>query len=528
MAELQLSYSFMTVPDVLQAAAEGQLTIVVSNAGAPITVTGIDFILRDGTGARDIVNGMTPTTQNMPDGWSHPNPSGGKFSMTPTEPVVISRQGLLFTFNLTVNTVVGTAIIDITEHLRVGGSPRANRGTLSVPKFPQNFKLSGFYSTTPIINQGDSVTLVWTGENFHLANYRLSYSTASGKKVVDIPAATFSYTIDDVESTSVFYLHVTADQSADTAFTFQASDYPITIDPAIMEFLSDSSFAPPGGSVTLNWKVSDTVTEGAVTCLQSGQTWSLDAAALAEGQISITTPAISMVSDYVLDVFEDAGGGGLVNVASRALQIQISPSIPRPSGSSGQFFTDAQAKDLASTSGRPITDDMVPRLIDQIFAQFKIYYPDVDFYLDWSNNTVNAQSFVFFDGRTKIVLFGGLVRRSCLYYEGLCFIVAQCVARLSGGLPPATPQGITYVGAADFYATSNVIRQVFYAISDNSDLISGISTQIQALFNGVSEENQQGDPNDLPNYPAIGCRIVALQNGIFGGSVPTCAGGPGP
>jgi hypothetical protein len=529
MAGLQLSYSFMTVPSVLQAGADAQLTIVVSNAGAPVTVVGIDFTLRDGPGARDIVNGVTPTTQNMPDGWSHPDPTGGKFSMTPATPVEISRQGLLFTFNLTVNAVVGMAIIDITEHLQVQGSPHANRGNLSVPKFPQEFKLSGFYSTTPIINQGDSVTLVWTGENLDLANYSLSYSAAGGKKVVDIPARTYSYTVDDVESTSVFYLHVMAAQSNDTTFTFQASDYPITVDPAIMEFWSGSSFAPPGGSVTLSWKVSDTVTQGTVTCLQSGQTWPLDAAALAKGALSITTPAISMVCDYVLDVFED-GSGVPLKVASRALQIQISSSIPRPSGSFGQFFTDNQASDLAAPPVPPappprlITDDVVPPLIEQIFAQFKIYYPDVDFYLDWSNDKVNAQSFVYLDKRKKIVLFGGLARRPCLFYEGLCFIVAQCVSRLSGQ-QPAT-QGITYVGAADFYATSILTGSVFYAITGDSDLISGISTQIQALFNGISDANQQGDPNDLPNYPAIGCRKVALQNGIFGESLPPCVSNP--
>ena len=514
----------MTVPSVLQAGADAQLTIVVSNSGPPVTLNGIDFTLEDGTGARDIVNGMTPTTSTLPDGWSHPAPSGGKFSMTPSAPVVISRQGLIFTFDLTVNTVVGTAIIDITEHLEVGGSPSANRGTLSVAKFPPGFMLTGFYSTTPIINQGDSVTLVWTGKNLHLANYRLSYSSTGGKKVVDIPAATYSYTIDDVQSTSVIYLHVTAVQSEDTSFTFQASEYPITVDPAIIEFWSDSSFAPPGANVMLHWSVSDTVTTGTITCLQSGKTWSLDAAALATGQLSITTPAISMASDYVLDVFETPSGGDTLKVASQTLQIQISANIPRPSGQYGQFFTDAQATDLASTPSRPITDETIPLLLEQIFAQFKLYYPAVDFYLDWSNDTVNAQSFVFFDQRKKVVLFGGLARRSCLFYEGLCFVVAQCVSRLSG-LAPTTAQGITYVGAADFYAISNVIRQVFYAITGNSDLINGINNQIPALFDNISAANQAGDTSDLADYPAIGCRKVAIENGIFGGSVPVCAGG---
>lgn len=526
MADLQLSYSFMTVPDVLQVGADAQLTIVVSNAGAPVTVTGIDFTLEDGTGARDIVNGMTPTTRNLPDGWSHPAPSGGKFSMTPSSPVTISRQGLVFTFDLTVNTVVGTAIIDITEHLQIKGSPVANRGTLSVPKFPAEFRLDGFYSTTPIINQGDSVTLVWTGENLHLANYRVSYLSSAGKQVIDIPAATYSYTIDDVQSTGVIYLHVTSVLSADTSFTFQASEYPITVAPAIAEFWSDMSFAPPGANAMLNWTVSDTVTSGTITCPQSGRVWNLDAAGLAQGQLSITTPAIALTASYVLAVFETPNGGGdPVLAASRTVQIQVSGSVPRPSGPVGQLFTDAQALDLAANlPGRSITDDVFPELVEQIFDQFRVYFRDIDFYLDWANDTVNAQSFVFFDQRKKVVLFGGLVRRSCLYYEGLAFIVAQCVSRLSG-LKPATPQNITYVGAADFYATSKVIRQVFFAITGDSSLFNGISTQIQALFNGVSAANGAGDPGNLADYPAIGCRIGAMENGIFGGNVPECAGG---
>lgn len=525
MADLQLSYSFMTVPNVLQAGADAQLTIVVSNAGAPVTLTGIDFTLRDGTGARDLVNGMTPTTPNLPDGWSHPAPSGGKFSMTPSSPVTISRQGLVFTFDLTVNTVVGTAIIDIVEHLQVSGSPVANRGGLAVPKFPAEFRLDGFYSTTPIINQGDSVTLVWTGENLHLANYRVSYLSSAGKQVVDIPAATYSYTIDDVQSTSVIYLHVTSVLSADTSFTFQASEYPITVAPAIAEFWSDRSVAPPGADATLNWTVSDTVTSGTVTCQQSGQTWNLDAAGLALGQLPITTPAVSLVASYVLSVFETPNGGGdPVLAASRTVQIQISASVPRPSGAFGQFFTVDQANDLAATATRPITDEVVPDVVEQLFAQFKRYHPEIDFYLDWSNGTVNAQSFTFFDQRKKVVLFGGLARRSCLYYEGLCFIIAQCVARLTGHTP-ATPDGITYVGVADYYAIADVIGQVFYSITDDSDLINNILAQINALFSGISENNKKGNPNDLANYPAIGCRAGAIQNGIFGLGVPKCATG---
>lgn len=526
MADLMLSYSYLTEPGILQASNPGRLTIIVSNAKAPFTLKGIDFVLHEGTGARDIVNGVTPTTPSLPDGWSHPTPTGGKFSMSPAAPYQIGREGLVFVFDLTVNTVVGTAIIDIVEHVEVGDAPQANRGTLAVPKFPRSFKLSGFYSATPIVNQGDSLTLVWTGENLHLANYRLSYSSNGQTKVVDIPAHTYTYSIDSIGASSVFYLHVRAVESPDTSITFQSSVYPITVNPAISEFWASSAVAAPGGNVTLNWRVADNVSSATITCPQSGKTWALDPAGLAKRQFEVALPAISMLAQYVFEAFEARqGSDDRVTVGSRTLSIEVTANIPFQQAGRVQFVTDKQAADLAKMDARPGTDTVVPQLIEEIFSAFKAIFPNIDFYLDWANPAANAQCFIYIDERKKVVIFGGLVRISCLYYEAFCFIVAQCVARFSGQLP-VDGNKLTYIGVADFYATAMILKQVFFASLDSSDLFTGILDQMKTLFQtGISTENQKGDPGDLASNPGIPCRYKAISSGVFVGDVPGCAKG---
>lgn len=527
MSDLQLSYSFQTEPGVLQAGNEGRLTIVVSNAKAPLTLNGIDFVLTQGTGARDIDNGVTPTTPSLPDGWTYPSPSGGLFAMTPAAPLQIGRYGLIFVFDLTVSDQVGTAFINITEHLEVDGVARANRGTLAVPKFPQTFKLDSFYSTTPIVNQGDSLNLVWTGENLHLADYSISYTLNDQTVVVDIPANTYSYRLDAIGVSSVFYLHVKSSDSPDISITFQSSEYPITVNPAIAEFWADKSVAAPGAIVGLNWQVAASVSSATIVCLQSGSTWNLDAAGLAADRLAITLPAISMSAQYVFQAFDSSqGGANPAMVASRTLTIAVSANIPFVSSAYAQLLTDPQAADLASNFvARSADDTVMPQLVEQIFAAFRTGYPGIDFYLDWSNDAANARSFVYIDGRKKVVLFGGLVRVPCLYYEAICFIVAQCVARFSGE-QPVDSNNFTYAGIADYYATSMILGRVFYAISSNSELINGVADQIKTLFQtGISTTNQQGDPNNLAGNPGIHCRYGAIKAGMFGSPIPACTTG---
>ena len=524
MADLALSYAFMTNPNVLQAANTGKLTIVVSNSGAPLDVAGIDFVLSQGSGARDIVEGVPAVLSQCPDGWTFPTPTGGTFTVAPDTPVTVVRQGLIFVFDLTVSSIVGTAQIAVTEHLVVSEQRRTNRGTLLVPKFPQNFALDGFFSAKPIVNQGDSVTLVWTGRNLNLANYQISYSQNNQLVLIDIPANTYSYTLTDISETSNFYLNVTSTQSSDIKVTRQSEEYLVSVNLAIAEFWASSSLASPGDTVTLNWTVSTSVVAGQITCLQSGDSSKLDQTAIAAGTIAVRAPAIGMTAQYRLDVFDSVPGGSTPPVASQTTTVTITESIPHFGSATGYFFTDAQAADVkALLPSRPITDTVVPLLMEEIFANCAIYYPDTDFYLDWENDTANTESFLYIDGRKKVVIHGGLARVSCLYYEAFCFIVAQCVARLSG-TQPVDAKNLTYIGVADFQATSFVLRRVYYAITTDSDLDEGILKQLKTLFqDGISAHNQQGNPGSPSTDPGIACRYRALSEGIFGGDAPPCA-----
>jgi hypothetical protein len=246
---------------------------------------------------------------------------------------------------------------------------------------------------------------------------------------------------------------------------------------------------------------------------------------LGKAQLAINLPAITMTAQYVLQVFDATQSDATAPVASKTLNIAVSANIPSQQTAIAQFVTPAQASDLAQLNARQIDDTVVPQLMAEIFAAFKLAYPDVDFYLDWSNATANAQSFVYIDGRQKVVIFGGLVRVACLYYEAFCFIVAQSVARFSGQLP-VDANKLSYVGVADYYATAVVLGHVFYAISDNSDLISGVAAQLKTLFQtGISAANQAADPNNPAANPGIPCRYSAISSGIFGGALPGCVSG---
>ena len=103
---------------------------------------------------------------------------------------------------------------------------------------------------------------------------------------------------------------------------------------------------------------------------------------------------------------------------------------------------------------------------------------------------------------------------------GVPIILAQGVARLLGEKPVAA-NGFTYVAAADFYAISSVLRTVSYL--SPSDFYNNVLQQVTMLFGRISAGNAGGNPADLENDPAVGCRIACLNTGIFGGNVLPCA-----
>jgi hypothetical protein len=150
---------------------------------------------------------------------------------------------------------------------------------------------------------------------------------------------------------------------------------------------------------------------------------------------------------------------------------------------------------------------------------FKGFYPDIHVIIDKTNPKFNTFSFEMY-GMKQLVISGEILRMTGLYQEAYQFILAQGVARLLGEKPVAA-NGLTYVAAADFYAVSSVLRTVNYLLP--SDFYNNMLQQVMLLFNRISTENAVGNPADLADDPAVGCRIGSVNTGIFGGGVLRCA-----
>ncbi|MEO0724885.1 MAG: hypothetical protein AAFZ63_10115 [Bacteroidota bacterium] len=196
-------------------------------------------------------------------------------------------------------------------------------------------------------------------------------------------------------------------------------------------------------------------------------------------------------------------------------------TIPIPEHAAS-FLTEAQAQDILTNKDAEFNDIHISAgedAIEYLIKVFKGFYPDIQILLDYHSEKFNAYAFEIYETR-HIVICGGIARLKGLYSQGYKFIMAQMIARLLRR-KPFGDRGFTYVGAADFYATSEVFRNVFFLAGD--DLSNGVLDQMKMVFKLISPKNSAGNPNDLANDPSIKCRYGNLQTGIFGGSVLGCA-----
>jgi hypothetical protein len=466
MSGLSLTYAINTNPAVLQAGGKGSFSIIVSATTAPVNLSKLKFVFKNGDAARDLIDN-TDITPVLPARWTHTPMSGGAIIMTPpnNSPVLVKQEGLSFQFNdVQINAQIGSAIIQITEF-----ADQTSTGQMLVPKFPESFVLNEFYSSDPIISQGHGLTLYWQGENLNLANYTLQYYDNGTIKKIAIPAAEvskdpnlkvsnstlYSYSLPGLKNTTNFYLQVIPTGSdSSNSFVRKSNEYPVTVTPAIHYFGVSTTDVNAGSQITLSWSVSSFIKNGQISCPQDGSVISLDSSALMKKQYQVTVPSIAITSEYILEVWDKDSNVSDTPTAINSVTIEVNESIPCPitPDKCGYFFTSVQAADIATQKSRTINDKVIPKLVQEIFKTFKVYYPDIDFYLDWSNEVVNAQSFVFYGAKKTVVLSGGLARCESLYYEGLCFIIAQSIARLQAK-KPVDSNNLTYVGVADFYAT---------------------------------------------------------------------------
>ena len=274
MSDPLLKYAISASQDPIQAspkqgtASSLTLIIVVSNSTHNlIDCQSISFGFLKGTDAKDFFADTTGIGSSAPKGWSIKQ-EGSLFTATPDPSKdghngKIGHDSLTFVLsNIKVNQEPGTTPLTVTEvtHNHTGTRD------YDLDKFPPHFEVSALQATPPPpIAPGSSVTLTWSGSGGG-ATYELRYEDADGNTVTithvkgeptqPLPASG-SYTIDNLQHDTTFYLIVTLPvPGQDKPLTIEKS-FPVTVThlpPKINLFEGKVKFISSKWQLILNWE----------------------------------------------------------------------------------------------------------------------------------------------------------------------------------------------------------------------------------------------------------------------------------
>ena len=188
------------------------------------------------------------------------------------------------------------------------------------------------------------------------------------------------------------------------------------------------------------------------------------------------------------------------------------------------YLTDKQAEEINKNAEfYPISIEVnVPdyRIIKNIF---RCMYPDVNIYLEWTDEFPNLYAFEAF-GQKTVYISGRLLRAKGVYREGVAMMLAFGVAMFYAQEQKDTEIKVC-TGLADYFGAGYVIRQAFNF--NWLEMTSEGYGQIRALFKNI-KKHRGGDPNNLCLLPSIDCRLGCISNALSGKGLPACSGVPTP
>ncbi|HEX8174277.1 MAG TPA: tail fiber protein [Pyrinomonadaceae bacterium] len=285
-----LNYAIEPAPDPLQVSPQtgspmlATLMIVASNnTRRMIDCQSISFAFLQGTNAKDFFSDSTGIATTAPTGWSI-HQQGSLFTATPdtAQDGQIGPTSLVFVLsNIRVNQQPGTTDMTITE------TTASNVGLLKYPlaKFPEKFEVSSLTADPPTIGAGESTTLSWSGTSG--ATYVLQYLDKDDNTVIithvkgnpnqPLPS-TGSYTVDDVEQDTTFYLIVTMSVPGQDEPLKAMRFFPVIVKPLppVIEYFrpqgcTDSDCIIYADEFVLEWKI-DNYTAMQLTAADSNGT----------------------------------------------------------------------------------------------------------------------------------------------------------------------------------------------------------------------------------------------------------------
>ncbi|HKF58515.1 MAG TPA: hypothetical protein VKJ45_23950 [Blastocatellia bacterium] len=193
--------------------------------------------------------------------------------------------------------------------------------------------------------------------------------------------------------------------------------------------------------------------------------------------------------------------------------------------SARQYLTTEQADDIDENAEfYPISvqanvpDYTVTRNI------FACAYPDVNLYLEWTDEYPNLYAFEAF-GQKTVYISGRLLRAKGIYKEGIAMMLAFGVALFYSG-DEKDEEIKACTGLADYFGAGYIMRQAF--TFNWFEMTTAGYEQIRALFKHIKKPHRGDDPRNRCLLPSISCRLECMSNALSGKGLPVCSGVPGP
>ncbi|MBE9246548.1 hypothetical protein IQ223_19225 [Microcystis aeruginosa LEGE 00239] len=185
------------------------------------------------------------------------------------------------------------------------------------------------------------------------------------------------------------------------------------------------------------------------------------------------------------------------------------------------FISDEEARARESSPKRRWNDPLSREWTEYLFEFYRAFYPDVQYQLDWANNTVNAYAWIDGGGVRHVALLGGLIRDISLELEGIALILAHELGHHYGGTPTVPNSTLACEGQSDFYGASIVMRRVWFGEAYGNTMLAAIN-QMAAFF-GVSADPPEPSTQAGCAHPAGACRIRTYIAALDLRPKPRCA-----
>lgn len=131
--------------------------------------------------------------------------------------------------------------------------------------------------------------------------------------------------------------------------------------------------------------------------------------------------------------------------------------------SNSTYFLPPGQDEAAEGALSPLDNTVPYEMAEYLVGHYKRFYPDVQFQIDWANDTVNAWANVI-NGKRVVTILGGLLRHWAVKQEGAGLVLSHELGHHYGGDPryPNSSWGASCEGQSDYWGALIAQRTVWW------------------------------------------------------------------